>query len=215
VNVGTPPAAGPTAPTALAAAVQAGPQVRLTWTDNADNETGFVVERGADGVTFAQIATVGPRTTGSATVTYVDTTVTAGNTFFYRVKAVNAGGSSAYSPTTPPQPAVSVTVPALPAAPTGFTATNTLNPVNGPNTTVTLNWAYPVGTNITNFTIERAENATFTTNLATFTPTASARSLTQTVRDNTTYYYRIRANNTISGSSAWTHALPFPIRTAN
>jgi len=33
------------------------------------------------------------------------------------------------------------------------------------------------------------------------------------VSRNTVYYYRIRANNNISGSSAWVHALPFPIRT--
>jgi hypothetical protein len=80
---------------------------------------------------------------------------------------------------------------------------------------MTLNWDHPGGTNLTNFTIQRAENLGFTTNLTTFTPAASARSLTQTVRDNTTYYYRIRANNNISGSSAWTNALTFPIRTGN
>jgi hypothetical protein len=36
---------------------------------------------------------------------------------------------------------------------------------------------------------------------------------TQTVARNTVYYYRIRANNNISGSSAWKNALPFPILT--
>jgi FtsP/CotA-like multicopper oxidase with cupredoxin domain len=209
VDVGTPPTAGPTAPTALAATVQTGPQVRLTWTDNANNETGFVVERGADGVTFAQIATVGPRTSGSATVTYVDATVTAGNTFFYRVKAVNNGGSSAYSPI--PPATVSVTVPAVPAAPTSFTVSAVK--ANGNNYTATLNWA--AGTNPTNFTIQRANNSTFTTGLATFTAAGNLRTLTQTVSRNTVYYYRIRANNNVGGSSAWTNALPFPIRTGN
>jgi hypothetical protein len=84
---------------------------------------------------------------------------------------------------------------------------------NNPNSnyTATLTWA--TVTNPTNFTIERATNSTFTTGRATFTPGAAVRSLTQTVNRNTTYYYRIRANNNISGSSAWKNALPFPIRT--
>jgi len=81
----------------------------------------------------------------------------------------------------------------------------------GNNYRATLTWQ--AVTNPTNFTIERATNATFTRNRATFTPGGAARSLTQNVNRNTTYYYRIRANSNISGSSAWTNALPFPIRT--
>jgi FtsP/CotA-like multicopper oxidase with cupredoxin domain len=225
VAVGTPPTAGPTAPSALAATVQAGPQVSLRWTDNASNETGFVVERcsivppatavppTATCSNFAQIATVGPRTTGPATVTYLDTTVPAGNTYNYRVKAINAGGSSAYFPNSTTTPTVVyAVVPAIPAAPTGFTVA--VVKANGNNYTATLAWAY-TGTNPTNFTIQRATNATFTTGLSSFTPAGSARGLTQTVTRNTTYYYRIRANNNISGSSAWLNALPFPIRTGN
>ncbi len=73
----------PAAPTNLTATLQAGPQVSLTWRDNATNETGFVVERchWNGGSTFAQIAAPGPRN-NTGNVTYVDTTVTAGNTYF-------------------------------------------------------------------------------------------------------------------------------------
>jgi len=73
----------------------------------------------------------------------------------------------------------------------------------------------PYSPNPTNFTIQRATNATFTTGLNTVNPGGAVRSLNQTVSRNTTYYYRIRANNSISGSSAWRNALPFPIRTGN
>ncbi len=45
VTVGTATTTVPANPTLLTATVQAGPQVRLTWRDNATNETGFVVER--------------------------------------------------------------------------------------------------------------------------------------------------------------------------
>ena len=68
-------------------------------------------------------------------------------------------------------------------------------------------------TNPTNFTIQRATNATFTTGLSTFTAAGNLRTLTQTVSRNTIYYYRIRANNNVGGSSDWMNALPFPIRT--
>jgi hypothetical protein len=215
----------PADPTGMNALVQAnplgGPQVRLRWTDNANNETSFALERctgagcGTTTGNFAQIAAVPPRTTGSATVTYFDTTVTPGNTYNYRVWAVNsAGQSSSPSPTTL-QAVVAAVVPAVPAAPTNFVAANALAPVGGPNTTVALSWAHPGGANLTNFTIQRATNASFTTGLTAVTLGAIARSLTQSVRDNTTYYFRIRANNSISGSSAWTNALPYPIRTRN
>ena len=43
-------------PTNLTATIKKG-QVNLTWTDNATNETGFVIERSTDGVNFNQIGT--------------------------------------------------------------------------------------------------------------------------------------------------------------
>ncbi len=178
----------------------------LTWRDNATNETGFVVERctGAGCTNFAQIAVPGPRN-GQGNVTYVDTTVTANNSYSYQVKALNAAGSSAYTNT------VSVSVPAIPAAPTNFIVS--VVKATGNNYTATLTWT-DNATNETGFTIQRATNATFTTGLSSFTAAANAVTLTQTVTRNTTYYYRIRANN-LGGSSAWVNALPFPIRTGN
>jgi hypothetical protein len=210
VDVGTPPALPtlPADPTNLQAVAPTGPPVSLGWTDNATNETGFVVERctvvspATTCGDFAQIAAPGPLA-GTGLVTYLDATVAGGNTYSYRVKAVNGAGSSAYSNT------ATVAVTAIPA-PTNFTLTNT--PRNGANSTMTLDWSY--GTDPTNFTIQRAENLSFTTNLNTSTVAGTARTLTQTVRDNTVYYYRIRAN-TAGGSSAWTNASPFPIRTGN
>jgi FtsP/CotA-like multicopper oxidase with cupredoxin domain len=205
VDVGTPPALPtvPADPTGLTAPSPSGPPVNLSWTDNANNETGFVVERSDNGGAFAQIAAPGPLA-GTGGVTYVDTTVTGGNTYSYRVKAVNTAGSSNYSNT------MTVQVTAIPA-PTNFNVTNT--PRNGANTNANLNWQYLAG-NPTSFTIQRAENLSFTTNLNTSTVAGTARGLSQTVRDNTTYYYRIRAN-TAGGSSAWVNAQPFPIRTGN
>jgi hypothetical protein len=71
----------------------AGAQLGLQWTDNADNETGFRVERGpSSSGAFAEIATVGTNVT-----TYSDTTVTSGQTYCYRIQAFNGAGSSGYT----------------------------------------------------------------------------------------------------------------------
>jgi hypothetical protein len=209
VTVGTPSTTPPANPTLLTATVQAGPQVSLTWMDNATNETAFRVERctvvppATTCSNWAQIAAPGPRG-GTGNVTYIDTTVTTGNTYRYQVWALKADVSSLLQagPT-------NAAVPAIPAATTGFTVA--VVKANGPNYTATLDWQ--AATNPTSFTIQRATNASFTTGLNVVSPAGAARTLTQTVNRNTTYYYRIRANDSISGSSGWTNALPFPIRT--
>jgi len=213
-------ATAPAAPTNLTATPQAGPKVSLTWRDNANNESGFVVERcsfvtgGTPCTVFAQIASVGPRN-NTGNVTYIDATVTGGNSYLYRVAAFNAGGPSAYVTLV-----TAVVIPVIPAAPASFTVAAVK--ANGNNYTATLTWTGPTtGSNTwtvnppANFTIQRATNLSFTTGLATFTAAGTARSLVQTVTRNTVYYYRIRANDSIGDSSAWTNALPFPIRTGN
>ena len=59
----------PLAPTNLAATLQAGPQVRLTWRDNAVNESGFAIERSDNGGPFVQIA-IAPARNNTGNVTY-------------------------------------------------------------------------------------------------------------------------------------------------
>ena len=76
--------------------------ITLSWTDNSNNESGFLIQRktGTSG-TFAQIATV-----GTNVKSYVDTGLAASTTFCYRVRAFNTAGNSAFTPegckTTPP-----------------------------------------------------------------------------------------------------------------
>jgi hypothetical protein len=82
----------PGAPSALYAAPTK-TNVTLGWTDNATNESGFIVERSLSATSgFAQIAN-----TGANGNSFVDTSVTRKKTYFYRVKAVNAQGASAFS----------------------------------------------------------------------------------------------------------------------
>jgi hypothetical protein len=89
-----PPSTPPVAPTALTAAAVSTTQIRLAWTDNAGIETGFWIERSSNGRTFTQIATVGVNVT-----TYLSTGLLPSTTYWYRVRAANAVGPSAYSNT--------------------------------------------------------------------------------------------------------------------
>ena len=193
----------PTAPTNLAAVAQTGPQVLLTWTDTATNESGFVIERATNGGAFAALVTVGPRNnTGS--VSYTDVSVEAGMDYAYRVRAVNAGGFSDYSNT------ATVTIPAPPAAPSTVRATSFRQ---GNNARVRLTWT-DNATDETGYRIQYATNATFTANLVTSTTGANATTFTTgNVPRSTPFYFRVQAING-AGGSAWVNATPFPITTA-
>src|SRR6185436_7970212 len=85
------------------------------WTDNANNETGFKIERktGAAG-TYSQIATVGANVT-----TYNNTGLAASTTYYYRVRANNGSGDSAYSNEAN---ATTQAAASPPAAPSGLSA---------------------------------------------------------------------------------------------
>ncbi|HSV85822.1 MAG TPA: fibronectin type III domain-containing protein [Levilinea sp.] len=182
----------PAAPTTLTATAQAGPQVQLAWRDNANNETGFVVERATDGVTFSVLTSVGVNTTS-----YVDTAVTPGITYTYRVKAVNAGGDSAYTNT------ASATIPAPPAAPSNLAGTTFRQ---GGNARVTLTWN-DNSNNESGFTIQRATNLNFTAGLNSTNVGANATTYTTgNLPRNTTFYFRIQAYNG-AGTSAWSNIL--------
>src|SRR5215470_13168713 len=68
-------------------------RLTLTWMDNTGGTANFIIERKTGtGGSYASIAR-----TSIGITTYVDTTVTAGMTYCYRVKAFNASGESGYS----------------------------------------------------------------------------------------------------------------------
>jgi len=85
----------PAAPSNLSAAVAKKDQVTLNWKDNANNETGFQVERSTDGTVFKVIATTAANTNRT---NYRDR-VRRGETHYYRVAAKNNVGLSSYSNT--------------------------------------------------------------------------------------------------------------------
>ncbi|HUF09396.1 MAG TPA: T9SS type A sorting domain-containing protein, partial [Rhodothermales bacterium] len=90
----TPADTEPAAPSDLVATAASSSQIDLSWTDNAGNEDGTEIERSDDNLTFVLIATVGPNVTG-----YSDAGLPASATRYYRVRAFNSVGFSAYSNT--------------------------------------------------------------------------------------------------------------------
>jgi PKD repeat protein len=97
----------PVAPSNLTAAAASSSQINLAWTDNSNDETGFVIERSVTGGTRSQVATVGANVT-----TFVNTGLAAQTAYQYWVRAVNASGDSTYAgpagATTPTAPAMHV-----------------------------------------------------------------------------------------------------------
>jgi FtsP/CotA-like multicopper oxidase with cupredoxin domain len=104
----------PRAPSNLTAAYAAGPAVSLAWTDNAINETGFTIQRATNAAFTTGLTQF---TVGANVTTYLNTGVTLGATYYYRVMATNSQGNSPWSNT------ASITLIAPPVAPSNLTAT--------------------------------------------------------------------------------------------
>ncbi len=82
----------PAAPSGLKAVAASKTQINLTWADGSSDETGFKVERSTDGVTFAQLTTL-----AANSKSYASTSLTGGKKYYYRVRAYNSNGNSAYT----------------------------------------------------------------------------------------------------------------------
>ncbi|MFH1228372.1 MAG: fibronectin type III domain-containing protein, partial [Planctomycetota bacterium] len=163
------------APTNLIANIPSSLQINLTWADNSLNEDGFRIERSVDGITFTQLALV-----GSNIAAYSDTGVTGETTYYYRVRAYNAVGNSAYSN------APSLTT--APNAPSSLIATAISA------TAITLAWTDNSNAE-TGFKIERKTGSGGTYAQITIVGANGVTYTDTTLTGETTYYYRIRAYN--------------------
>ncbi len=173
---GTPPAA----PTNLVASAVGGSQVNLSWSENATNETSYLIERSTNNISFTQIATAPTNAS-----TYNDTTVAGSTQYYYRIRATN-GANSAYSNTAT---VTTPTVPQAPIAPSGLLASASSS------SQITLTWT-DNSTNETGFKIERSPNgASAWTLMGTVATNVSTYTDTNNVLPSTTYFYRVRATN--------------------
>ena len=194
------PLPGPAAPTNLSATPVSSSRIDLVWTDNATGEQGYKVERSADGVSFTQVALLGPNVT-----TYASTGLTAASTYTHRVRAYDGPNDSGYS-----NAAAATTLPA-PAAPSGLLATPT-----SPSR-IDLAWTDNAA-NEQGFKVERATGGGGFSVIATLGANVTAYANTYLV-SGSSYTYRVRAyegpNDSPPSNTATAAPLPAPAAPTN
>ena len=82
----------PAAPGNLTATTLSDTEISLVWFDNSNNETGFRLERSADGSNWTEFAV-----TAGNIASLIDTGLTASTNYQYRARAYNSNGNSSYS----------------------------------------------------------------------------------------------------------------------
>ena len=174
--------ATPAAPSGLTATAVSSGRINLAWTDNSTYEQGFKVERSTDGVTFAEIASVGANVT-----TYVSLGLAGSTTYSYRVRAFDGPNLSAYS-----NVASATTLP-VPTAPTNLSATAVSS------SRIDLAWT-DNATSETAYKVERSLDGTFFTLLATVAANSTAWS-NLNLAASTQFWYRVRATDGYNDSA--------------
>ena len=185
----------PTTPTNFTATAIGPNQINLSWTASTDNVgvTGYLLEscQGASCTTFTQIAT--PSTTA-----YTDSSVLAGTSYSYRVRATDAAGNrSSYSAVATAVTPLTDTQP--PTAPSNLTA----NAIS--STQIALSWtASTDNVGMHGYAIERCltSSCTFTV----LTPYVTSTFYTDiTANPNTTYSYRVIASDSAGNLSPYSN----------
>lgn len=168
----TPPTNAPSGLTATASSTDG--QIDLAFVDNSSNETGFEIERSNDGSTGWTLI----NTNAANDTTYTDTGLSEHVTRYYRVRAINADGSSGYSNT------ASATTNLI--APTSLTATG------ASSTQVNLSWTDNSGAE-SGYKVEQSPNgSTGWAEIATKAANSTSHSVIG-LTPNVTYYWRVRA----------------------
>jgi fibronectin type 3 domain-containing protein len=204
-----PPAGPPSAPQGLSA-TPGDATVTLTWSapssDGGSPITNYKIFRGTSSNGETLLTTIGN------VLTYTDTAVTNGVTYYYKVSAVNSVGEGPRSNEASATPVASTTVPGAP---------RDLGAVAG-DATVALAWSSPAsdgGSAITNYKVYRG---TISGQLSLLATLPNVLSYTDSaVTNGQTYYYKVTAVNAVgegprsneaSGTPTSSQTVPSPPR---
>jgi autotransporter-associated beta strand protein len=183
----------PTAPQGLGATPASGSEAFLTWTNTANNETGFTLTRATDNLFTQNVVT---QTLASAPFYYTDAAagMSPGNTYYYRLQATNSAGSSSTSNT------ATVNIPKVPPAPTNASA------VENAANQVVVSWTDHAGPFALGYQVSRSVDGGPYFTYLDLPETSDAPPSTQSFTDTNVplghiYSYQIVAEN-VSGFSA-------------
>jgi hypothetical protein len=178
------------APSNLTANAITSSRIDLTWQDNSDDETGFKIERKTGSGSYSQIATV-----GAGVTSYSSTSLSAGTTYYYRVRAYKGTLNSDYC-----EEASATTLPPPPSAPT---LKSPASRSTVPGLTPRLEWNASSGA--ADYGLQVSTSSSFTSLVVDET------GITDLYYDmvpgilnwNTTYYWRVNARNSFGSTSSW------------
>ena len=138
---------GGAAPSGLLASASSSTQVTLNWTDNSGNESAFEIDRATNSTfTTGLVTTTAPSNATSAPITGLS----AGTTYYFRVRAVNGANKSSDSST------VSATTPAGDVTPPSVVSINRVTPTLNGSASVQFNVTFSeavTGVDATDFTL--------------------------------------------------------------
>jgi uncharacterized delta-60 repeat protein len=183
------------APTGLSASRVSEGEIRLDWTDNTSDETGFNIERctGSGCSSFAPLAAV-----GAGTTSYNDTdSLDPNTTYRYRINAYKTADCPwATAWATPVEAATTLSTPTLTGGPANTTR-------------IDLSWGDDFGFE-TNFEIERCSGSACSSFAPLTTVAADTTAYSDTsVCESSVYNYRVRATRTSAPTwnSGWSNTI--------
>lgn len=184
----------PASPTSLAASATGTSSIHLSWSDNANNETGYRLERSGDGTNFSLLTNL-----GANAISYDDGSLSPGTKYYYRIQATGSPNSSGYS-NIANATTQSVSTSGAPDAPTNLTARGSTSVANA----IDLSWSDNAN-NETGYKIERSTDGKSFYPLAGTGPNGTFNRNTG-LTPGRLYYYRVYAING-SGNSAYSNVI--------
>jgi fibronectin type 3 domain-containing protein len=176
----------PVTPANLSVTATSATEDTVTWTDPGQNASAFLIERKAGASrSYSMIAQVDGKT-----LSFMDSGLTTGAQYFYRLRSTNSAGTSSYSTE------VRVVMPTPPATASGAHTTFVTA------TEIDMVWQ-DNATNEDGYRIFRKEGSSGTFNLLVTLPAKSASFQDTGLKPNTVYDYHIQAYN-VAGFSDFT-----------